>query len=212
MAKQGQNTTQNSGIFLQGCNTNVSWGGSTGHLVNSPFFPGLSSYLIYISFWTSLSLLSLSLYFHLSLSISPWLCVSLSSFSLSISLYIYIYAGELVLVPLFGLSRVSFGTTSRVRNSTTSWGTHFRTTKIGFFEDFCDKFWCQLVFLCFCVLGPISELSLVIQHLAKKNVFFWATRSKNLGFFLTLFFKKHYKNRVFLERVAFPIASKNLFY
>ena len=35
-------------------------------------------------------------------------------------IYIYIYAGELVLVPLFSLSRVSFGTTSRVRNSTTS--------------------------------------------------------------------------------------------
>ena len=34
--------------------------------------------------------------------------------------HIYIYVGELVFVPLFGLSRVSFGTTSRVRNSTTS--------------------------------------------------------------------------------------------
>ena len=52
-----------------------------------------------------------------------WVCV-----------YIYIYAGELVLVPRFGLSRVGFGTTSRVRNSTTSRGAHFRTIKIGFFR------------------------------------------------------------------------------
>ena len=38
-------------------------------------------------------------------------------------------------------------------------------------------------------------------------------RPKNLGFFLTSVLKKHYKNRVFFkEGVAFPIASKNLFY
>ena len=35
-------------------------------------------------------------------------------------IYIYIYAGELVLVPRFGLSRVRNSTPSRVRNSTTS--------------------------------------------------------------------------------------------
>ena len=52
----------------------------------------------------SLASLSLSLFF---------------SFSLVSYIYIYIYAGELVLVPLFCLSRVSFCTTSRVRNSTT---------------------------------------------------------------------------------------------
>ena len=104
---------------------------------------------------------------------------------------IYIYAGELVLVPLFGLSRVSFGTTSRVRNSTTSWGAHFRTTKIGFFEDFCDKIWCQLVFLCFVFWAQLVSSHLLFSIL---NFFFcWATRSNNLGFFLTLFFKKHYK-------------------
>ena len=59
---------------------------------------------------------------------------------ISVCVYIYIYAGELVLVPLFGLSRVSFGTTSRVRNSTTSWGAHFRTTKIGFLRIFVTNF------------------------------------------------------------------------
>ena len=44
-------------------------------------------------------------------------------------LYLYIYAGELVLVPLFGLSRVRNSTTSRVRNSTTSWGPVFALQK-----------------------------------------------------------------------------------
>ena len=41
---------------------------------------------------------------------------------------------------------------------------------------------------------------------------FFGNAVQKFRFFLTLFFKKHYKNRVFLERVAFPIASQNLFY
>ena len=40
--------------------------------------------------------------------------------ALNSTAHIYIYAGELVLVPLFSLSRVRNSTTSRVRNSTTS--------------------------------------------------------------------------------------------
>ena len=42
---------------------------------------------------------------------------------------------------------------------------------------------------------------------------FFGNVVKTFRVFLTsVFKKKHYKNRVFLERVAFPIASKNLFY
>ena len=88
-----------------------------------------------------------------------------------VNCYIYIYAGELVSVPLFSLSRVSFGTTSRVRNSTTSWGAHFRTTKIGFFWGFLWQILVPISVFVFCVLGPISELSLVSQHLAKIGFF-----------------------------------------
>ena len=111
-------------------------------------------------------------------------------------IYIYIYAGELVLVPLFGLSRVSFGTTSRVRNSTTSWGAHFRTTKIGFFEDFCDKFWCQLVFLCFVFWAQLVSSHLLFSIL--QFFFLFGQRGpKILVFFWHCFSKKHYKNRVF---------------
>ena len=62
--------------------------------------------------------------------------------------YIYIYAGELVLVPRFSgkfsLSRISFSTTSRVRNS----------TKIGIFDDFVTHFGANS---CFCVCWFWSE-------------------------------------------------------
>ena len=65
--------------------------------------------------------------------------------------YIYIYvcvcAGELVSVPPFGLSRVSFCTASRDRNCTTSWGTIF-TTKMGCFEDFVSRVGANLWFVC----------------------------------------------------------------
>ena len=104
-------------------------------------------------------------------------------------IYIYIYAGELVLVPLFGLSRVSFGTTSRVRNSTTSWGAHFRTTKIGFFEDFCDKFWCQLVFLCF-----VFWAQLVSSHLLFSILLFFCflgNRGPKFRLFFDIVFQKN---------------------
>ena len=118
-------------------------------------------------------------------------CINPLKIFISLLRYIYIYAGELVLVPLFGLSRVSFGTTSRVRNNTTCWGAHFRTTKTGFFEDFCDKFWCQLVFFCFVFWVQLVSSDLLFSILQKKKKqFFWATRSKNLGFFWHWFSKK----------------------
>ena len=64
----------------------------------------------------------------------------------------------------------------------------------------------------FCVLGPISELSLVIQHLA--NFFFFLGNAvQKFRFFFDIVFQKNtIKIGFFLERAAFPIASKNLFY
>ena len=76
--------------------------------------------------------------------------------SIYIYIYIYIYIslslppGELVSVPRFGLSRVSFCTTSRVRNCTSSWGNIFTLQKKWVLEDCCVTFWCQLVFCVFC--------------------------------------------------------------
>ena len=65
---------------------------------------------------------------------------------LSIYLSIYICMLQSSFLYHFGLSRVSFCTTSRVRNSTTFWGTILTLQKKRFFEDFCDTFWCQFVF------------------------------------------------------------------
>ena len=121
--------------------------------------------------------------------------------------YIYIYAGELVLVPRFGLSRVRNSTTSRVRNSTTFWGDHFRTTKIGF-VDFCDKIWCQLVFFCFLFWAQLVTSYLLFIIFAKKH---FGQRGQKSGFFF-VFQKKHYKNSFFFKRVPLPVSSKNLFY
>ena len=42
----------------------------------------------------------------------------------------------------------------------------------------------------FCVLGPISELSLVIQHLAKKN-FFLGKAVQKFRFFFDIVFQKN---------------------
>ena len=66
---------------------------------------------------------------------------------------------------------------------------HFRTTKIGFFEDFGDTFWCQLVFLCFVFVAQLVSSDLLFSIFQKD--FFLATPSKNLGFFLTSVFKKN---------------------
>ena len=95
----------------------------------------------------------------------------------------HICAEELVLVPRFGLSRVRNSTTSRVRNSTTSWGDHFRTTKIGVFEDFCDKFWCQLVFFCFVFLVQLVTSYFLFSIFPK--ISFSGEEAKKLGFFGT---------------------------
>ena len=66
-------------------------------------------------------------------------------------------------------------------------GARFRTTKIGVFEDFCDKFWCQLVFFCFVFLVQLVTSDLLFSILPKM---FFGQRGKKLGFFLTLFFEK----------------------
>ena len=63
--------------------------------------------------------------------------------------YIYIYAGELLVCPPFGLQRVISLAPLRVISLSTFWGGHFRTIKIGVFEDFWDDFWSKLVFFGF---------------------------------------------------------------
>ena len=62
---------------------------------------------------------------------------------------------------------------------------------------FCFVFWAQLV-----------SSDLLFSILQKM---FFGNAVQKIRFF-DIVSKKHYKNRLFLERVAFPIASKNLFY
>ena len=56
--------------------------------------------------------------------------------------------------------------------------------------------------------AQISELSLVIQHLAKKNCFLGKAVQKFRFLFDIVFQKDTIKIGFFLERVAIPIASK----
>ena len=113
--------------------------------------------------------------------------LSLCYIYIAVTSHMYIYIGELVLVPRFSPSRARNSTTSRARNSTTSWGDHFRTTKNRVFWGFLWRILVPISVFLFCVLGPISELWLVIQHLSKM---FFGNAVKQFRFFLTSVFKK----------------------
>ena len=69
---------------------------------------------------------------------------------------------------------------------------HFRTTKIGVFEDFGDTFWCQLVFLCFVVVPQLVSCDLLFS-IFQNNFFLFGNAVKKFRVFFTSVFKKHYK-------------------
>ena len=121
--------------------------------------------------------------------------------------YIYIYAGELVLVPHFSLSRVSLSTTSRVRNSTTFWGDHCRTTKIVSFWGHLWQILMPISVFLFSVFGPISDLFVLMHHLSQ--IVFFSQRGNIKRCFRHCVSKNTIKI-VFLKGVFFSATSEDL--
>ena len=66
---------------------------------------------------------------------------------------------------------------------------HFRTTKIGVFEDFGDTFWCQLVFLCFVVVPQLVSCDLLFSIF--QNNFFFGNAVKKFRVFFDIGFQKN---------------------